>query len=832
MSIYRRWQQALLSALLLVLLITTWIVLAPIQLGGQAAYVIVDGQSMEPNYHLGDLAIVRQSSSYEIGDIVVYQSAALHRYVFHRIINIEADHFVLKGDNNSWTDSYQPIQSEIIGRFWLRIPAAGKLVEWMRLPAHVPAIVGIAAGLVIVSLLVKRRHGKSMKKKSVGEWFHQIREEGFRQLLNGIRRRSSITSIVTREEMLKETSASSGVREGIRARGETYEILFFVLGTIAFASLVLGYFAFTRSAQHLVPDNINYQHIGGFSYSAAAPSGIYDSSSIHSGEPLFPKLTCTVDMGFTYALAGISPDSLSGTYQLVAKIFDPQSGWQRTIPLTEQKTFSGTSFTENAPLNLCQIEALVANVEQETDLHVPSYTLAITPIVSINGTAAGQELKDTFEPQLLFQFDSTHFFIVKEDSAANPLNPSEPGVLEKSRMEANTIPVLGQELAVPGIRVLSIIGLLLSLGGLAILGIFVSALAKQNPETFLQAKYGPLLIDVHEKSIEAPAPMIDVDTIDDLAKLAERNNTMILHQKRNRIHFYTVRADRFTYRYTTGEDSGVFSPYPLAQLEDDLQRGLERGEFQVFYQPIMSLPDGKIFGMEALLRWIHPKRGLVPAAEFIAAAEATGLIDTLGDWLLQVACSQLREWRESGYTLILSINLSEHQLEGDPASSIMRVLQNTGLDAHALQIEIPERQMIEHTQSLIPKLQDLKNLGINISIDDPTGQSVLSSSPQLPVTSIKFDRSFVQQINNQVTAGSVDKAIEAARGLGLNVIAQGVETQEQLEFLQSHYCNFAQGYLLGRPASAEEITRSLLKDQGPKSHRHRKTTNEPSEGVQ
>ncbi len=763
MSIYKRWQQALLSALLLVLFISTWIVLAPIRLGGQAAYVIVDGQSMEPKYHFGDLAIVRQSPTYEIGDIVVYQSGALHRYVFHRIIDIKADHFVLKGDNNPWIDSYQPIQSEIIGGYWFRIPAAGKFVEWVRLPAHVAAIIGIAGVLVIVSLLVKRRSGKSMKKKSVGEWFHQIREEGFRQILDGIRRQLPMKSIITREDRLEETSAGSGEIEGHKARGETYEILFFVLGTIAFASLVLGYFAFTRPAQHQVADNLNYQHIGGFFYSAAAPSGIYDSTSIQSGEPLFPKLTCSVNMGFTYALAGIKPDTLSGTYQLVAKIFDEQSGWQRTLSLSAQKNFSGTSFTENAPLDLCQIEALVANMEQETDLHIPYYTLAITPIVSINGTAAGQEFKDTFEPQLRFQFDSTHFFVIKEDSAANPLNPSEPGVLERSRMKANTIPMLGQELAVTGLRLLSIIGLLLSLGGLTILGIFVSTLAKRNLETFVQAKYGPLLIDVHEKSLEAPAQMIDVNTIDDLAKLAERNNTMILHQKRNLIHFYTVRGDRFTYRYTTSEDNGVFSPYPLAQLEDDLQRGLDRGEFQVFYQPIMSLPDGKIFGVEALLRWIHPKRGMVPAAEFIAAAESTGLIDTLGDWLLQVACSQLREWRESGFMLILSINLSEHQLEGDPASSIMRVLQNTGIDAHALQIEIPEKQLIEHTQSIIPKLRDLKNLGINISIDDPTGQSVLSSSPQLPVTSIKFDRSFVQHINDKENASSIDKAIEAAR---------------------------------------------------------------------
>ena len=324
-------------------------------------------------------------------------------------------------------------------------------------------------------------------------------------------------------------------------------------------------------------------------------------------------------------------------------------------------------------------------------------------------------------------------------------------------MKANMIPILGQELAVTGLRLLSIIGLLLSLGGLTILGIFVSTLAKQNLETFVQAKYGPLLIDVHEKSLEAPAQMIDVNTIDDLAKLAERNNTMILHQKRNLIHFYTVRGDRFTYRYTTGEDNGVFSPYPLAQLEDDLQRGLDRGEFQVFYQPIMSLPDGKIFGVEALLRWIHPKWGMVPAAEFIAAAEATGFIDTLGDWLLQVACSQLKEWQESGFPLILSINLSEHQLEGDlpaPSCECYKTPELMPMRFRSRSRKAVDRADAKHH----PKTPGLKNLGIKISIDDPTGQSVLSSSPQLPVTSIKIDRSFVHQINDAEKAINVNQS--------------------------------------------------------------------------
>jgi EAL domain-containing protein (putative c-di-GMP-specific phosphodiesterase class I) len=249
----------------------------------------------------------------------------------------------------------------------------------------------------------------------------------------------------------------------------------------------------------------------------------------------------------------------------------------------------------------------------------------------------------------------------------------------------------------------------------------------------------------------------------------------------------------------------------LVQLEDDLQRGLERGEFEVHYQPIISLPDGKIFGVEALLRWHHPQRGLVPAAEFIPAAEATGLINPLGDWLLLVACSQLKEWREAGHSLMLSVNLSKRQLEGDLGNSILRVLQNTGTDPHALQIEIPEAGMMEQSRAVIPQLRNLKERGVQISMDDSSGSSVLSSFSKFPLSSIKLNRPFVQRINDQMEALNIQRLIEVAHGQGLNVTAVGVETQEQLEFLQAQYCNFAQGYLLGRPTSAQELAQSLLK---------------------
>src|SRR5581483_4297102 len=360
------------------------------------------------------------------------------------------------------------------------------------------------------------------------------------------------------------------------------------------------------------------------------------------------------------------------------------------------------------------------------------------------------------------------------------------------------------------LRALSALGLIISVIGLAIIGGFLSSLARQRQGALLQLKYGPLLVEARDRSLAETSVIIDVASMDDLAKLAERNNTLILYQKRDPIHFYTVRSDKLTYRFAISEGSDAGFGTPLIQLEEDLHRGLERGEFEVHYQPIMSLSDGKIFGVEALLRWRHPQRGLVPAAEFIPAAEATGLINPLGDWLLQVACAQLKEWRQAGHPLMLSVNFSERQLEGDLAGSILPVLQSTGMDPHTLQIEIPDAGMMEQSRIIIPQLRNLKDQGVQISMDDSSGFSGSSSFAQFPISSIKLERPLVQQINNQAKAVSLQRVIEAARGRGLNVTAVGVETQEQLEFLQAQYCNFAQGYLLGRPSSAQELTRSLL----------------------
>ena len=868
MTTYRRWLQAILAALLLVVTITGWVLFAPSQLGGRAVYVIVNGNSMEPHFHYGDLVIAHRASDYRVGDIVVYRSAELKSFVFHRIIALNLDHFVLKGDNNSWTDSYQPTQAELIGKLWIHIPNAGKVVQWLRIPISMAIIAGGVATILMISVMKRRKHGKNMNKKSQWEWLNTAKKWVYRNFVGrpsqssrvkalrakigrvqhkknisrkSVRERLNTVKGWARRNFVERLSQSSLIKtlrakksgaitlrtatpemppapvrdQKAKNRGQVIEVLFFILGLFALASLVLGIFAFTRPVWQDVADNVNYQQLGTFSYATTAPAGIYDTTAVTSGDPLFPKLTCSVNLQFSYIFLGDQLQGLAGTHQLTATILDDRSGWQRTLPLETQTVFSGSTFVTTASLNLCRIEAMVAAMEEATDLHQSGYSLIVNPRVTITGQAAGRDLQAAFEPHLLFLFDKVHFYLYKSDAVTDPLNPSQAGLIEGKRRQANALSLLGLKPEVGKMRVLSLIGLGLSLGGLLFLGFFISNKVRGSQEALVQMKYSSMLVDIHDRTLELSSPAIDVVTMDDLAKLAERHDSLILHEARGLIHYYLVQGDQITYRYTLNDGSGNMSNMSPMQLEHNLRKGIDLGEFRVYYQPIVSLADGKITAVEALLRWQHPERGLVPAAEFIAIAEKTGLINKIGEWMLQVACTQFEEWQRAGIQIRLAINLSEYQLKRDPAEIISRVLRKTGMDPRTLQIEISETSIMKNASTVLPGLQKLTDLGIQLSVDNFAGQSSLSALEQFPINSIKIDRLVIEKISNPENATTVSAMITEGINLGLNVVAEGVETEEQLEFLRSHLCTLAQGYLLGRPTPADEVTLLLEKGRNP-----------------
>ncbi len=252
------------------------------------------------------------------------------------------------------------------------------------------------------------------------------------------------------------------------------------------------------------------------------------------------------------------------------------------------------------------------------------------------------------------------------------------------------------------------------------------------------------------------------------------------------------------------------------KLENNLRHALDRQEFQVYYQPIISLDNKKIVGFEALLRWQHPEQGLISPAKFLPIAEEIGLIVAIGEWILHSACQQMALWQTQISTasqLKISVNLSAKQLQ-DPnfLGAVKRVLTQTGLEGKSLQLELTESMLMENLKALTTLLWQLKEEGIELSIDDfGTGYSSLSYLHRLPIDNLKIDRSFIKSIGKEKDGRNiVATIINLAHQMEMTTIAEGIESPKQLDRLQFLGCEKVQGYLFSRPVPSDQATALLM----------------------
>jgi EAL domain-containing protein (putative c-di-GMP-specific phosphodiesterase class I) len=254
------------------------------------------------------------------------------------------------------------------------------------------------------------------------------------------------------------------------------------------------------------------------------------------------------------------------------------------------------------------------------------------------------------------------------------------------------------------------------------------------------------------------------------------------------------------------------------ELLHDLRRAIEHGELELYYQPKIHAPSGQITGAEALMRWHHPQRGMVSPAVFIPLAERFGLINALGNWLIEDACRQIRVWREQGLRMRVAINLSVHQLrQPDLPKRIERALRAHRIEPSLLTCEITESAAMDDTRANLQILEELSAIGVHLSIDDfGTGYSSLSYLRKLPSEELKIDRSFVLDLESSADARAiVDAVVKLAQALGLKVVAEGVETAEQQDILRSLGCNELQGFLFAKPMSAKALALWAMNDEGP-----------------
>jgi diguanylate cyclase (GGDEF)-like protein len=247
------------------------------------------------------------------------------------------------------------------------------------------------------------------------------------------------------------------------------------------------------------------------------------------------------------------------------------------------------------------------------------------------------------------------------------------------------------------------------------------------------------------------------------------------------------------------------------RIEADLARAIGRNELRLLYQPIVDLESGYLLGVEALVRWQHPERGLIPPSEFITVAEESGQVVGLGRWVLYEACQQVRAWQDRmprGRQLRVAVNVSGQQLQGDDlVAEVTGVLAHSGLDPGCLVIEMTESVVMNDTEATFAKLQALKRLGVRIAIDDfGTGYSSLSYLHRFPIDILKIDRSFVQRLGAEMDGGELARAIiTLGETLGLEVVAEGIEYEHQVRQLMGLGCVAGQGYYYSKPALLKEI---------------------------
>ncbi|GEM_PF-4063703 len=330
--------------------------------------------------------------------------------------------------------------------------------------------------------------------------------------------------------------------------------------------------------------------------------------------------------------------------------------------------------------------------------------------------------------------------------------------------------------------------------------------ASAKAQHILHGLQAPFTLHGHELFISASIGIVAFDgNSSGLEELLQKADATMYEAKKKGKNCYNLYAAEVTE-----------SALDKVRMESSLRRALERNELVAYYQPQISLRDGRIIAVETLMRWNHPRKGLLMPDTFIPLSEETGLIIPMGEWILRTACQQLVDWRKQGLHIErVAVNLSGRQLQPDTLPQMVHtILEQTGCPPQALELEITESFIMRHPERSIAMLKQIQQLGVELSVDDfGTGHSSLNYLKRLPINRLKIDRSFVWDIGSDQNGEILTRAIIAmGHGLGLHITAEGIETEEQKAFLNALSCNEAQGYLYSKPVPAATIG-ELLRHQ-------------------
>jgi signal peptidase I len=500
-----------------------WLFLAPRQLGGDVSYAVIDGSSMAPRLRSGDLAILRVSPSYRVGDVAAYRSSDLHRIVLHRIVGKVGAKFAFKGDGNTFLDASAVEPNRVVGKLWVRVPGGGHVLAWPRDPIHA-AILGALIGLLTLGggtgVAVRRRR----------------------------RRRRELGPVLERHPP----------RPSVQRARNPAPVVAVVLGVAAIAFLAFTALAFSRDAVRHVIVDAAYTERGAFSYSASGPAGpVYGGKPVATGDPVFLRLIDTVRVQFDWRARSVLAHRFTGDIALSAQLGSPQ-GWRRQIALQPTTVFDGDAATAAGVLRLDRLRTMTAAFERLTGVHNETYTVTVQPRVRVAGIVGGQSVRDTFAPTLALQFDKLQLAVKPPDilGAGPPPDPftvSKSGSVPASRPDR--IQLWHAHVSIPAARQIGLVGVVGSLLAALVVTLFL-LVRREDEVTRIERRYGDWLVPVAADGAWRPEDVVEVARMEGLVQLADRYERMILHEVRGGRHSFLVEEAGIVYRYEPGRRAG------------------------------------------------------------------------------------------------------------------------------------------------------------------------------------------------------------------------------------------------------------------------------------
>jgi signal peptidase I len=494
-----------------VVLVAAWMFFAPTQAGGGTSYAILVGNSMEPELHRGDLAVVRKQSVYRAGDVVLYDSRELGSKVLHRIVRVEDGHFVLKGDNNDFLDAERPIEEQIVGKLWVSAPAVGRVTEWLREPLHSALLVGL---VTLIALGGGLGTGAAFRRGA------QPRRP--------------------QPRLAEPPRAPRRVPEELKP-------LLMALGVAAVACVGLAFVSFGRPLTATETVEAAYAHQGRFEYEARVPkSPVYPDGQVSTGEPVFQRLVPRLHVTFFYRLESELPVTARGRIALDARISDGR-GWERILPLAAERPFAQGGSTVSGVLDLEQLQRITDQVRDLTGSAQSAYTVAVLPRVDVAGNVGGEKVDATFAPALSFDAGDLRLQPSLEGGeGVGPFAPREPGT--GTRVVPAEVSFGALSLSVAAARRVSLLGIaaLLLLGGVALAA--GRRRSDGDEQELILARYGPLLLPVSSRSGNWEH-VIELADMEALVRVAEHQGKLILQISDGNERSYVVEDGSSAYRY-------------------------------------------------------------------------------------------------------------------------------------------------------------------------------------------------------------------------------------------------------------------------------------------